>query len=159
MSWSIPLDEVSVLRQVVDQTIAPRRFLVMLLVGFAGFAVVLASLGIYGVISYSVAQRRREIGIQIALGASRATVQTAIVRDTVTLAALGLMIGVVASMVSGRLLGGMLYGVRPLDPMTYGLVVILLAGVALLAGYLPARRAARTDPMEALTGERARAPG
>lgn len=154
---TIPLDEVAVLRDIVDETVAPRRLLVWLLGGFAGFAVVLASLGIYGVISYSVAQRRREIGIQIALGASPGAVQSRIVRETLALAAIGLVVGLATSLGGGRLLAGLLYGVAPLDPPTYLVTIVALGGVALLAGYVPARRAARTDPMVALVGDRPRA--
>ncbi len=138
------------LTQLVDRAVSPRRFIVLLLGGFASFALVLASLGIYGVISYSVNRRTQEIGIRMALGASRREVQGRIVIQTLGLAAVGMLVGVAASSGLARWLSGLLFGVTYGDPVTFlGTAAILLA-VATLAGYLPARRASRIDPMIAL---------
>jgi ABC-type antimicrobial peptide transport system permease subunit len=138
------------LRQLVDKAASPRRFIVFLLGGFAIFAVVLASLGIYSVISYSVNQRTKEIGIRMALGASTGEVQRRIVMQTLILGAMGMLVGVTASSALARALRGLLFGVTYEDPLTFcGTMGILLA-VAILAGYLPARRASRIDPTVAL---------
>jgi ABC-type antimicrobial peptide transport system permease subunit len=123
---------------------------VLLLAGFASFALILASLGIYGVISYSVSQRKQEIGIRMALGASAGNLQTLVLTQTLKLAAAGMALGLLASWLLGRTLQGMLFGVRPSDPMTFAAALVLLMAVAALAGYLPARRASRLDPVEAL---------
>jgi ABC-type antimicrobial peptide transport system permease subunit len=141
------------LTQLVDRAVSPRRFIVMLLAGFAGFALVLASLGIYGVISYSVTRRTQEIGIRIALGASSRGVQGRIVMQTLSLAALGLTIGAAVSSGLARTLSGLLYGVTYGDPFTFLTAAAVLLGVAVLAGYLPARKASRIDPMIALRAE------
>jgi predicted permease len=138
------------LQQLVDKAASPRRFIVLLLGGFAVFAVLLASLGIYGVISYSVNQRTKEIGIRMALGASTGEVQRRVVMQTLALAAAGMLVGVAASTGLARALRGLLFGVTYGDPLTFlGTMGVLLA-VAVLAGYLPARRASRIDPTVAL---------
>ncbi len=138
------------LTDLVDRAVSPRRFIVMLLGGFAGFALVLASLGIYGVISYSVGRRTQEIGVRMALGASTGTVQRHIVTQTLALAAAGMAAGIVVALGLARWLSGMLFGVSYGDPLTFlGTAAVLLA-VALFAGYLPARRASRIDPIVAL---------
>jgi ABC-type antimicrobial peptide transport system permease subunit len=123
---------------------------VILLGGFAGFALLLASLGIYAVISYSVNQRTQEIGIRMALGASAGTLQRSILFETLGLAGIGTVAGAAASWALARTLSGMLFGVKPNDPLTFAGMVILLAAVAGAAGYLPARRASRIEPMSAL---------
>ncbi|HMF74568.1 MAG TPA: FtsX-like permease family protein, partial [Bryobacteraceae bacterium] len=138
------------LQQLVDKAVSPRRFIVLLLAGFAFFAVVLASLGIYGVISYSVSQRTKEIGIRMALGASTREVQRRIVMQTLVLAATGMLVGVAASSGLARALSGPLFGVTYGDPLTFVGTMGVLLGVAVLAGYLPARRASRIDPTVAL---------
>lgn len=142
-----------VLTQLVDKAVSPRRFMVMLLGGFAAFAVILAALGIYGVISYSVNQRVREIGIRMALGASAAALQGRILTETLTLAAAGIAIGAMASWAAARLLKRFLFGVTSSDPITFAATLAVLTIVAALAGYLPARRASRIDPMAALRAE------
>jgi ABC-type antimicrobial peptide transport system permease subunit len=134
----------------VDRAVSPRRFVVLLLGGFAGFALVLASLGIYAVISYSVSQRTQEIGIRMALGASAETLQRSILLQTLGLAGIGMIVGVVASWALARMLSGLLFGVTSSDPVTFAGMLVILTGVAALAGYLPARRASRIDPMAAL---------
>jgi predicted permease len=138
------------MQMMVDRAVSPRRFVVILLGGFAVFALVLASLGIYAVISYSVSQRTQEIGIRMALGASAETLQRKILLQTLGLAGIGMVIGVLCSWTMSRALRGMLFGVTPTDPWTFLGMIVLLTGVAALAGYLPARRASRIDPMTAL---------
>jgi predicted permease len=147
---NLPGNDFRTIQQLVDKAVSPRRFVVMLLGGFALFALILASLGIYGVISYSVSQRTQEIGIRMALGASAGDLQMRIMMQTLGLAAIGMVLGVSASWVLARALGGILFGVTASDPVTFiGMPVVLIA-VAALAGYLPARRASRIDPMLAL---------
>jgi ABC-type antimicrobial peptide transport system permease subunit len=113
----------------------------------------LASLGIYGVIAYSVSQRTQEIGIRLALGASAGELQGRILLQTVKLAVVGLAVGVPASWMAARSIQGLLFGVTTSDPATFVAVLMLLAAVAVLAGYLPARRASRLNPLEALRSE------
>jgi predicted permease len=146
----LPTGNMRTLQTIVDRAVSPRRFVVLLLGGFAGFALVLASLGIYAVISYSVSQRTQEIGIRMALGASAETLQRDILLQTLGLAAIGMIVGVVASWALARTLSGLLFGVTPSDPVTFIGMLVILAAVAALAGYLPARRASRIDPMSAL---------
>ena len=139
--------------QLLDRSVFARRSVVLLLGGFAAFALILASLGIYGVISYSVSRRKQEIGIRMALGASAARVQADVLMQTVKLALVGMILGAVGSWLAARALQGLLFGVRFSDPVTFGAVLALLAAVAVLAGYLPARRASRVDPLDALRAE------
>jgi predicted permease len=138
------------LTELVNRAVSPRRFLVLLLGGFAGFALLLASLGIYGVISYSVNRRRQEIGIRMALGASTGAVQGRLMTQTLGLAATGMLLGAAASLALARGLSGLLFGVTYGDPLTFVVTASTLLAVAMLAGYLPARRASRIDPMIAL---------
>jgi predicted permease len=146
----LPTQNLRTMQMMVDRAVSPRRFVVILLGGFAVFALVLASLGIYAVISYSVNQRTQEIGIRMALGASAETLQRKILFQTLGLAGIGMVIGVVCSWTMSRALQGMLFGVTPTDPWTFLGMIVLLTGVAALAGYLPARRASQIDPMTAL---------
>jgi predicted permease len=147
---NLPIRDVRSLQDLVDQAVSPRRFLVMLLGGFAFFALLLASLGIYAVISYSVNQRVQEIGIRMALGASPADLQRSILWGTFGLAALGLALGMAASRALSNTLGSLLFDVTSGDPVTYVGVGALLIAVAAIAGYIPAWRASRIDPMVAL---------
>jgi predicted permease len=147
---NLPVSEFRTLQGLVDKAVSPRRFLVVLLGAFAGFALLLASLGIYAVISYSVNQRVQEIGIRMALGASAANLQSRILLNTLGLAALGLALGMAASLALTGALESLLFGVTAADPATYIGIGTLLIAVAALAGYLPARRASRIDPMVAL---------
>jgi predicted permease len=147
---NIPGKDFRTLQQLVDRSVSPRRFVALLLGGFAMFALVLASLGIYGVISYGVNQRTQEIGIRMALGASASRLQAGIIGQTLGLAAAGILIGAVASRVLARALGGMLFGVTATDPLTFLGMPAILTMVAVAAGYLPARRASRIDPSIAL---------
>jgi predicted permease len=146
-------NEFRTLQQLVDRSVSPRRFVVLMLGGFALFALILASLGIYGLISYSVNQRTQEIGIRMALGASARHVQTRIVVQTLQLAGIGMTIGVGTSWALARSLSGLLFGVTATDPLTFLGMLLILATVATLAGYLPARRASRIDPLIALRAE------
>jgi predicted permease len=147
---NLPVRDFQTFQDLVDKAVSPRRFLVLLLGGFAAFALVLASLGIYAVISYSITQRVQEIGIRMALGASSGALQSRIVLRTLGLAALGLVFGLAASRALSRGLGSLLYGVTAGDPVTFAWIAMLLIAVAALAGYIPARKASRIDPMTAL---------
>ncbi len=147
---NLPVSEFRTLQELVDKAVSPRRFLVMLLAGFAGFALLLALLGIYAVISHSVSQRSAEIGIRMALGASARDLQGRILLHTLGLAALGLALGMTLSRVLANSLGSMLFGVTSGDPATFFGMGALLLAVAAMAGYVPARRASRIDPMAAL---------
>jgi predicted permease len=146
----LPTGNMRMLQTMVDRAVSPRRFVVLLLGGFAGFALVLASLGIYAVISYSVSQRTQEIGIRMALGASAETLQRSILMQTLGLAGMGMVLGVVTSWALARTLSGLLFGVTSRDPVTFAGMLVILTAVAAIAGYLPARRASRIDPMAAL---------
>jgi ABC-type antimicrobial peptide transport system permease subunit len=143
-------NEVQTLQGAVDRATSPRRFFTALLGGFSIFALCLALLGIYGVISYTVTHRRQEIGVRIALGASSRQVQGRIIRETVELALAGIVLGTLGSWIAARTLSGFLFGVTAADPLTYAGMVVLLSIVAVGSGYLPARRASRIDPIVAL---------
>jgi predicted permease len=150
---NLPTSGLRTLQTLVDRAASPRRFTVLLLGGFAGFALILASLGIYAVISYSVSQRKNEIGIRMALGASPATVRQLILGETMRLAGLGAAIGLVGALLASRLAASLLYGVTATDPLTFAGMLVVLGGVALFAGYLPALRAARIEPVTLLRSE------
>lgn len=150
---NITTNDIRTLQSIVDRSVSPRRFTVMLLGAFSAFALVLASLGIYGLISYSVNQRTPEIGIRLAIGASTADVKRQVIFQTLSLAAVGMAIGAVASWALARGMRTLLFEVTATDPGTFGAMLAILGGVALLAGYLPARRAAGIDPMIALRAE------
>jgi len=135
-------------------TFAAMRYFILLLVGvFAGTALLLAIAGIYGVLAYSVARRTRELGVRIALGASPSNVLGLVLRHAVVTAAVGVMVGGVAAYALTRLMRSMVFGVSTSDPATYAAVAALLLVVALLAAYIPARRATRIDPIIALRAE------
>lgn len=145
-----PATEFKPIQNLVDHATSPRRFFALLVGSFAGLGLLLASLGIYGVISYSVARRRQEIGIRMALGATQSRVQFDVISKTARLALVGIAVGISASLVLARLIASILFQTAPSDPLTFVGMVFLLAMVALLAGYLPARRASNIDPMVAL---------
>ena len=153
LAANLPGNDFRTLQQIVDRSVSPRRFLVMLLGSFAGFALLLASLGIYGLISYSVNQRTQEIGIRMALGASARDVQGGIIRQTLKLAAIGMTLGTIASWIMAQSAAGLLFGVTARDPGTFLAMLLVLTIVAIVAGYLPARRASRIDPIGALRAE------
>jgi len=139
--------------EVVANSIASQRFSLALLGAFAGLALLLASIGIYGVLSYLVGQRTREIGVRMALGAQRLDVLRMVLQDGARMTMVGATIGLVAALALTRLMASMLFGVRPTDPITFVAVAVLLCGIALFACYLPARRAAKLDPTVALRYE------
>jgi len=145
-----PATEFRPIQHLVDHSVSPRKFFVLLVSIFAGLGLFLASLGIYGVISYSVTRQTQEIGIRMALGATRSKVQLSVIGKTLRLAAIGIAVGAVLSFVLARGIASLLYGTEPTDPVTFAGMVVLLGLVALVAGYLPARRASRIDPMIAL---------
>ncbi len=136
-----------------DSAPASRRFSMILLGTFAGLALLLSSIGIYGVVSYLVVQHTREIGIRIALGAQRRDVLRMVLGDGAKMALIGVAVGIVAALGLTRLMRSVLYGVSATDPTTFAAVVIVLTSVALAACYIPARRAMRVDPMIALRYE------
>jgi ABC-type antimicrobial peptide transport system permease subunit len=135
------------------ENVAAPRFRTLLLGIFAGMAVCLAMAGVYGVMSYVVGQRSNELGLRMALGASPSDVLRLVLRQALTLAGAGILIGLAGAVVVTQLLASMLFGVKATDPMTYAGVVVLLGIVALVASYVPARRAARADPVVALRYE------
>jgi putative ABC transport system permease protein len=137
----------------ISDAMAPTRFAMALLGTFAGVAMLLAAVGLYGVIAYAVTQRTREIGIRLALGAAPRSVTSLIVRNGMHLTAAGVALGILAGAACSRALGGMLYGVARGDPVTFGAIVVLVVVIALTASYVPARRAARIDPTEALRAD------
>lgn len=141
------------LREQVDASLVPERLTAKLSAAFGLLALTLAAVGLYGVVAYLTARRTGEIGVRVALGAGRGQVRWLVLRDTLRLLVIGLALGIPAALAAGRLLASQLYAVAPGDPVTVALSVMTLAGAALLAGYLPARRAARVDPMVALRQE------
>ncbi len=145
-----PATEFKPIQALVDHATSPRRFFVLLVGIFAGLGLLLASLGIYGVISYSVARQRPEIGVRMALGATETRVQLDVIGRTMRLALVGISIGFVASLAVSRLIASLLFRTAPNDPLTFVGMVVLLGAVALVAGYVPARKASKTDPMIAL---------
>jgi len=151
-----PIYAIQTMQKIAAQSMASQRFPMILLGAFAALALLLATVGIYGVISYSVAQRVHEIGVRMALGAEKQSIFRMIIGQGLRLAAIGLIIGASAALALARALvsfSGLLYGVRPSDPLTFLAVSILLTGIAVLACYIPARRAMRVDPMVALRYE------
>jgi predicted permease len=148
-----PVSQVATMEQVVGESLGRRRFTMTLLALFAVLALSLAALGVYGVLATGVAQRLPELGIRLALGARPGRLVGAVVGDSAVLAAAGMAVGAVGSLALGRLIEGLLYQVRPTDLVTFGAVAALLAAVALLASWLPARRASRVDPVIALRSE------
>jgi predicted permease len=142
----VALNEVQTLGEIVDRSVSPRRFFTLLLSGFATFALALALFGIYGVISYTVAHQQQEIGVRMALGASQSAVQRKILRDTLELAIFGIVVGTAASWIVARLLRSQLFGVSSTDPATFVAMIVVVTAVALVSGWLPARRASRIDP-------------
>jgi predicted permease len=148
-----PATEFKTIQGLVDHATSPRRFFVLLVGTFACLGLLLASLGIYGVISYSVTRQTQEIGIRMALGATEARVQLDVIGKTLRLALVGISVGVIASLAVARLIASLLFQTTPTDPVTFAGMAFLLCTVASVAGYIPARRAAKIDPMEALRYE------
>ena len=150
---TLPIAKVSTLASLVDDSMTQPRFSMLLLAAFAALALLLASIGIYGVISYAVAQRTQEFGIRLALGAQPRNVFSMVLGQGARLALLGVVLGFIAAFAVTRLMTSLLFGVQPTDPVTFIAVPALLMGVALLACYIPARRATRVDPIIALRYE------
>ncbi len=150
---NLPVTDFQTLQGLVDKVVSPRRFLVMLLSGFAGFALLLASLGIYALISYSVSQRTKEIGIRMALGASSWLVRRGVLARTLRLALAGVALGTLSSFVLSKWIESLLFGTTPANPAVFLGVSMLLCAVALVAAYVPARRASRIEPLQALRTE------
>ncbi|HEX7241021.1 MAG TPA: FtsX-like permease family protein, partial [Longimicrobiaceae bacterium] len=149
----LPVASVRTMESVVGDATARSRMSSYLLGGFAALALLLAAVGLYGIISYGVAQRRGEIGVRVALGADRGSILRLIVGQGMTLTATGLGVGLVGAFALARLLRSLLFGVTTTDVATFVAVPVLLAAVALLASYLPANRAARVDPATALRAQ------
>jgi predicted permease len=149
----VPVADIATMELIAREPMAQQRMVMALLVSFAGLALVLSALGIYSVLSYSVAQRTREIGLRVALGAERSSVLRLVVGGGAGLAFLGIMAGIAAALALTRLMTDLLYGVRPADPATFGIVTTVLAATSLLACYIPARRAMNVDPIVALRYE------
>jgi putative ABC transport system permease protein len=147
------VENVATMNQIVSNSLSRPRLYAVLLGVFAGIAVALAAIGIYGVMAYSVAQRTREIGIRMALGAQRAQVVRLVLGQGVALTAIGTIAGLCTAAAITRYLQGMLFGLTPLDPSTFAAVALLFSAVALVASYVPARHATRVDPLVALRGD------
>jgi putative ABC transport system permease protein len=150
---ALALAKVTTMREVVREMSAPQRFSATVLTGFAAGALLLAAIGLYGVLAFVVAQRTREIGVRVALGAARSEVLALILKQGMTLGGAGLLIGLAGSLAAARVLRSLLYETDVYDPATFAVVPILLAAVALVACYVPARRAAVVDPMVTLRSE------
>jgi putative ABC transport system permease protein len=149
----VPIYRVSTMEQRVSSQLQQSHFDTFLLTIFAATALLLAAIGIYGVLSYTVAQRTRDIGIRMALGASQNTIARDVLSQGLVLTGLGAAIGIAGALAGARLIASILYGVRPTDLATFLAVSLVLSVVALIASYLPARRASRVDPMVALRYE------
>jgi ABC-type antimicrobial peptide transport system permease subunit len=137
----------------VDQVVSPRRFFAMLVSIFAGLGLMLAALGIYGVVSYSVTRQTQEIGIRMALGATAGHVLLGVLSRTMRLATIGIGLGAIASFVVARAISSLLFHTEPADPATFLMMILLLIAVACMAGFFPARRASSIDPMVALRND------
>jgi ABC-type antimicrobial peptide transport system permease subunit len=150
---SLEIVSLRTIPQLLDQALLQERLLAKMSSFFSLLALLLACIGLYGVMSYDVARRTQEIGIRMALGAQRRDVVDLVMRQTMLLVLIGISVGLGAALLSNRWLRGLLYGLTPNDPLTIALASALLLIVAALAGYLPALRAARVDPMVALRNE------
>jgi len=149
----VPAAQMRDMEMVLSQSVAPQRLNVLLIGAFAVLALALALLGLYGVIAYTVQQRTREIGVRVAVGASRASVLRLVIGDAMRLTAIGVALGLAFALASGGVLASLLFQVGPHDVQTLAVVAVLLPACAALASYIPARRAMRVDPVVALRGE------
>jgi predicted permease len=150
---NLPVRDLKTMRHQIEENLGTERLLAVLTGSFAGLAVVLAAIGLYGVLAYDVARRTREIGIRMALGAQAAQVRGLVVRQVAWTLAIGMTAGIAAAATTGRLLQAFLFGTTPLDPRVYAFATVLVVVMALTAAYVPARRATRVDPMVALRDE------
>src|SRR6185369_10748695 len=146
----LPIENVRTMTQLVESSVSQRKLSVRLLSGFAGIALLLAAIGLYGVLAYTVTQRTREIGVRTALGAQQRDVLGLVLGQGMRLTLAGLVVGLAGAFALTRVLQHLLFEIKPTDPLTFAIIPVMLAAVALLACWLPARRAARIDPMEAL---------
>jgi ABC-type antimicrobial peptide transport system permease subunit len=153
VNGSLPLASVETMQQIYGQSMARTSFTLVMLAIAGSMALVLGIIGIYGVISYAVSQRTREIGIRLALGAHRTELRWMFVRSALALTGVGLAIGIATAATLMQGMKSLLFGISPLDPLTYIAVPLVLTAAAALASYLPARRAAAVDPVEALRAE------
>jgi putative ABC transport system permease protein len=155
--WSVdkdlPVFGVTTMNDVLAASVAQRRFSMSLLGGFAVLALLMAAIGLYGVLSYSVSQRMHEMGLRMALGANARDLMRLVVGQGIRVVLTGIVAGLLASFAATRLLAGMLFEVSPLDPFTFATTAVVLVAAALLASFVPARRATRVDPMVALRYE------
>jgi putative ABC transport system permease protein len=150
---NVPIERASTLDDVVSRSIVEPRIYTFLLGTFAALAVMLAAIGLYGLISYTVSQRTHELGVRVALGAARSEIIRLVLGQGLRLAAVGAAAGLAGAFATTRLVASLVKNVEPNDPVTFALVTIVLLAAALIAAYLPARRAARVDPMVALRAE------
>jgi len=150
---NLPVSNIRTLDAIVAKSISQQRFYMLLLTIFAGIALVLAAVGIFGVLSYAVSQRTREIGIRMALGAQGRSVVHLVVRQAMILVGFGVGAGLLLGLIVSQMMAKMLFDITPTDPTTFAAVAAVLGAVALLASYLPARRATRVDPIVALRAE------
>ena len=149
----LPVYAIRELKEYVMTAVGPQRFYATLVAIFAVVALTLAAVGLYGVIAYAVSQRMHELGVRVALGATGQRIASMVVAQGLTLTVVGALLGLVAALLMTRVLSALLFGVSALDPVTFGVVLVVLAGVAVIASYVPARRAARVDPLIAMRGE------
>jgi putative ABC transport system permease protein len=150
---SLPLANLMTMRERMGESVGEQRFRTLLLGSFAGFALVLACVGLYAVVSYSVSQRTREIGIRIALGGRPGEILALLIRQALMLSCVGMVVGLIAALVLTRAMRALLFDITPGDPVSFAIALVLLAGVAVLASYIPARRATKIDPLAALRYE------
>jgi len=153
MDPQLQVVELRTMKEVVDDSLVQERFIAQIASAFSLFALLLACIGLYGVMSYAVTRRTNEIGIRMALGATVRDVVQLVMREVLLLVGLGVGIGLAAALAMMRLASTMLFGLKPTDPLTLTLATLLMVSIAALAGYLPARRAARVDPLAALRRE------
>jgi predicted permease len=150
---SLAVAEIRTMESIVEDALGPERFVTMLLGLFAGLALLLAMVGLYGVVSYGVSQRLREMGVRLALGAEGGDIRGLVLGQSLRMVAIGLLVGTAGALALTRLMDSLLFGVGARDPWTYGTVALILAGVAVVASALPAIRAARVDPIRVLRTE------